>query len=168
MTHQPTELGARTDLVESFRTAMRRFAVTVSIITTTKDDGKSGMTATAVSSVSMDPPALLVCVNRTATIHSDMELGKKFCVNILSADHSGLSSAFGGKLPAHERFSLGTWHAERDGPPYLDDAQANLFCTVDATIDYGTHTIFIGKVIAVRLQGAVRPLVYGDGRYLFG
>jgi len=72
----------------------------------------------------------------------------------------------GGKLPPEDRFSLGAWQTHGSGVPYLDDAQANIFCVVDAMLDYGTHTIFIGRAEAVRLHGDVRPLIYGDGRFI--
>jgi flavin reductase len=154
------------DLQGAFKAAMRRFAATVTIITVANGDVRSGMTATAVSSLSTDPPAILACVNRGASIHSNMRLGTPFCVNLLSADHGPLSSAFGGKVSPADRFSIGDWLIDEEGRPYLIDGQANLFCIVDATLDYGTHTIFVGKVHAVRLHGAVRPLIYGDGKFI--
>ena len=95
-----------------------------------------------------------------------MRLGKPFCINLLASDHGPVSSAFGGKMRPEERFSMGLWQVDGDGPPYLSDAQANIFCVVDAVMDYGTHTIFIGKVNAVRLHGDVRPLIFGDGRFI--
>jgi flavin reductase len=154
------------DLQVAFKSAMRRFAATVTILTAGNGDARSGMTATAVSSVSTDPPAILACVNRAASIHSSMKLSSPFCVNLLAADQGPLSSAFGGKLPPEHRFSIGNWDIDDDGRPYLLDAQANIFCFVDAVLDYGTHTIFIGKVHAVRLHGDVRPLIYGNGRFI--
>lgn len=153
------------DVANAFKAAMRRFAASVSIVTISKGDTKAGITATAVSSLSMDPPALLVCVNRSASIHNDMCLGKAFCVNILNDEHADLSGAFGGRIPADERFSIGEWHWHDEMSPYLGDAQANVFCIVDEKIDYATHTIFIGKVESVRLNGEFRPLVFGDGQY---
>lgn len=161
----PPPLAEETDLIEVFKAAMRRFAVSVSIITIADAKTRAGMTATAVSSVSLDPPSLLVCVNRKARFHVDMHRGRRFCVNMLSDDQSALSSAFGGRLPADERFKLGTWLVQGIDPPYLSEAQANVFCTVDALFDYGSHTIFIGKVESVRLSGKCRPLVFADGRY---
>jgi flavin reductase (DIM6/NTAB) family NADH-FMN oxidoreductase RutF len=163
----PSEVGfAQPDLHAAFKAAMRRFAATVTIVTVKSGDVRSGMTATAVSSVTTDPPALLACVNRGASIHANLRMGKLFCVNLLASEHGPLSTAFGGKLPPQDRFSMGLWHFEGDGPPYLSDAQANIFCFVDAMMDYGTHTIFVGKVDAVRLHGDVRPLIYGNGRFI--
>ena len=152
-------------LAAQFKAAMRRFAVSVSIITIADETAKFGMTATAVSSVSTDPPSLLVCINRSARIHAEMRSGRAFCVNVLNDDQAALSNAFGGRFPAEQRFSLGGWIDEDGRPPYLSDAQANVFCVIDTLLEYGTHTIFIGKVEAVRLHGEFQPLVYADARY---
>ena len=153
------------DVIPAFKAAMRRFAVSVSIVTVSEGQSPSGMTATAVSSVSIDPPSVLVCVNRAARLHAQMQRGSAFCLNILSNEQASLSSAFGGRLSAQERFSLGEWLLSPGHPPALSDAQANVFCTVDALFEYGTHTIFIGRVAEVRLNGRCRPLIYAEGRY---
>ena len=145
---------------------MRRFAATVTIITVGDTDSRFGMTATAVASVSASPPAILVCVNRAASIHGSMEMGSPFCVNLLGRDHECLSQAFGGQMSTEQRFSVGNWQLDACGRPYLTDAQANLFCVVDGKLGYGTHTIFVGRVDAIRLHGATRPLIYGDGRFI--
>lgn len=155
------------DLGGAFKGAMRRLATTVTIVSTRgPDDRPMGMTATAVTSVTTAPPALLICVNRTASIHPCLTMGRRFCINLLAEDHGDLSFAFGGKVPPEERFAQGAWEGVEAEVPYLADAQSNLFCTVDGRHDYGTHTIVIGRVDSVRLHGAVRPLIFGDGRFL--
>jgi flavin reductase len=160
-----TEIAAE-DLAGAFKGAMRRLATTVTIVTTRgPDERPMGMTATAVTSVSAEPPALLICVNRSASIHPSLTMGRRFCVNLLASDHGHLSSAFGGRVAPDERFATGAWQADAD-VPFLADAQSNIFCTVDGLHDYGTHTIVIGKVGSVRLHGEVRPLIFGDGRFL--
>ena len=163
MSSDSTELP---DLQASFIAAMRRFATTVTIVTVCPNRERSGMTATAVACVSTEPPAVLVCVNRTASIHANMEMNTPFCINLLAANHAAVSAAFGGKLGGAARFSVGDWDADSKGRAYLKDAQANVFCVVDSTLTYGTHTVIIGKVDAVRMHGSVAPLLYGDGKYL--
>lgn len=146
---------------------MRRLATTVTIVTTRGLEGQPmGMTATAVTSLCTDPPALLTCINRNASIHKVLTMGHHFCVNLLATGHDELSFAFGGRLTAEERFGVGAWARTQAEVPYLEDAQSNIFCTVDALHDYGTHTIVVGKVDSVRLHGDVRPLIFGDGRFL--
>jgi flavin reductase (DIM6/NTAB) family NADH-FMN oxidoreductase RutF len=149
----------------AFRAAMRRFAATVSIITTS-DDGKiHGMTATAVTSLSMDPPSLLICINQKASMHDTLLRARRFCVNVLHSDQVDLSAVFSGKLASAERFQHGNWVHHEDGLPSLVDAQANLFCRRTASIPYGTHTILVGVVEEAGVRDAVSPLVYQDGVY---
>lgn len=147
----------------AFRVAMRRMAATVSIISTRLESVPYGMTATAVSPVSMDPPSLLVAVNQSASIHAPIKSLGVFWVNLLGEDHIEQCQAFSGKLSGSNRFHSGTWIEER-GMPLLADAQANICCEVELQIPFATHTIFISRVIEVRASGSVRPLVYLDGQ----
>ncbi|MBG0512098.1 flavin reductase family protein [Agrobacterium sp. MOPV5] len=148
-----------------FKKAMRRLAATVTIISTDDFDGiRHGMTATAVSSLSMDPPSLLVCVNHDASIYAPLINRGRFCVNVLTTDHEDLVAAFSGKLKGDARFEMGDWFRESLGTPYLNGAQCNLFCDVDSEIPFGSHSIVIGRVTAVRVEEDIRPLIFSDGR----
>ncbi len=151
-----------------FRQAMRRLASTVTVITTAHADARYGMTATAVTSVSADPPSLLICVNRSARLHDPLIRAGRFCVNILLADQSDIAQAFSGGVAHDERFRQGDWDTHEFNIPFLRDAQANLFCETDAISSYGTHSIIIGQVRAVLLHGTVTPLLYQDGEYTVG
>lgn len=144
---------------------MRGMASTVTIVTTAFNGRYHGMTATAVTSVSMSPPSLLVAVNRSASIHSPLVGRRQFCVNLLSEQHAGECQDFSGRKQGIERFSSGKW-SEWSGMPYLEDAKANLFCDLDGTIDYGTHTICLGRVIELLQHGDGTPLVYLAGDFL--
>ncbi|PWR19181.1 flavin reductase family protein [Zavarzinia compransoris] len=154
------------ELITAFKGAMRRLAATVTVISTGDGSERHGMTATAVTSVTTDPPALLICVNKTASLHPVLATGTRFCVNLLKDSHAEVAGAFGGRLQGPERFGTGDWASNAHGVPYLTDAQANLFCRVDALMLYGTHTIFVGLVEDVRLFGDISPLIYQDGRYI--
>ena len=159
-------ISAVPDLATSYRDAMRRVASTVTIITATDLERHHGMTATAVTSVSMDPPSLLICVNTSTRLHDILVQGQRFCVNILNADQADLSRAFSGALTSDERFAKGLWRKTQDGLGYLADAQANIFCEKAAAISHGTHTIFIGNVAEVRLAEAIDPLIYLNAGYM--
>ena len=150
---------------EAYREAMRRFAATVSIISCASDGSRYGMSATAITSLSVDPPSLLVCVHKSAATHRVLSRGGRFCVNVLRSHHSALSQAFSGKYRGQDRFRLGDWRETEDGLPFLSDAQANLFCEVARIMDYATHAIFIARVYFVRAQEAVDPLLFQDGKY---
>jgi flavin reductase len=152
-------------IAPAFRQAMRRLTSTVCIATARLEGQPVGMTMTAVTSVSMEPPALLLCVNRQSRLHGALTPAAPFCVNILRVGHDGVAAAFGGRASHTERFGSGNWVVEDAAPPYLEDGLANLFCIVANRMDYGSHCIFIGCVREVRNGPDGPPLIYGDGRY---
>lgn len=152
------------ELEQTFRRSMRALTSTVSIISTACDGENFGMTATAVTSVSMAPPSLLICVNKSASLHSPLVRSRRFYVNLLHARQSDLAGAFSAK-PPEGRFANGKWASDADGLPYLVDAQATILCGLDKSFGYGSHTIIIGKVHSVAVCDPVNPLLYQDGRY---
>ncbi|MEY4238056.1 MAG: hypothetical protein RL339_657 [Pseudomonadota bacterium] len=150
----------------NFRMAMRRLAAAVSVITTSSEGEWAGLAATSVSSLSMEPPSLLVCVNKSASIRPLLKAGQPFAVNLLGQDHSHISKAFGGAAKGHERFQTGDWSEGNNGIPTLDDAIAVVECEVDGEVDYASHTIVIGRVTRSHLSPSEEPLIYCNGRYL--
>jgi flavin reductase (DIM6/NTAB) family NADH-FMN oxidoreductase RutF len=158
--------GEPTELVHSMRQAMRCLAASVVVISACDGAKRYAMAATAATSVSMDPPAMLVCVNREASIHPVLMKRGHFCVNILGQDHRKISEACSGKSKGEGRFEVGNWRADpTTGTPYLEDAQASLVCQVADIHHFGTHGIFIGRVTTVRTQADISPLIYVDARY---
>ncbi len=154
-----------TALVGNLKAAMRGFAQSVVIITTLGDEGaRFAMAATAVTPVSMDPPSMLICVNRTASAYRILEGGAHFCLNILGAGQADV-----GKCCAvsrgDDRFTVGDWRTDDDGLPYLADAQAVIVCHQRQVTAYGSHDIFVGDVQSIRLSGEIDPLIYLDGAY---
>lgn len=147
------------------RAGLRRLAKAVVIVTTRDVERRYAMAATAVSEVSMDPPSVLVCVNRGAAINAPLAAGADFCLNILHSSHEAISADCGGRERGEERFNNGAWAGSDSGAPYLEDAQARFMCRNDRAIDYGTHTIYIGVVQEAVTAGPVDPLIYVDGRY---
>lgn len=150
---------------DATRQALRRLAATVNVISLHHNGERMAMAATAVSAVSLDPPSLLVCVNRSASLFAPLTLGAAFCINILARDQQEIAQLCGGGASNAERFGLGDWQASTGDVPMLRAAQANILCTNDAQFIYGTHGIFIGKADCVHLDGAINPLLYVDGRY---
>jgi flavin reductase (DIM6/NTAB) family NADH-FMN oxidoreductase RutF len=153
------------DLSAQMRAGLRRLAKAVVVITSQRDGQRFAMAATAVSELSMDPPSLLICVNKTASIHAALAEGAPFCLNILHSSQEAISAVCSSKEKGELRFQQGAWAKSGGGLPYLEDAQACFMCRNDRAIEYGTHTIFIGVVEEVRTSGEVDPLVYVDGRY---
>lgn len=148
----------------ALREGLRRLAKAVVVITCRYGGARYAMTATAVSELSMQPPSLLVCVNRTASLHAPLAARAGFCVNILHRSHADISALCSGKEKGEARFALGRWQ-EASGTPYLADAQASFLCRHEQSLDYGTHSIVIGLVEKVLIHGTVDPLVYVDGTY---
>jgi len=152
------ELAAQTKL------ALRRLASAVVVVTCRDAERRHAMTATAVNALSMQPPAMLVCVNRTAAFHAAISRAGKFAINILRRSQERISKDCGGSVRGEDRFGFGRW-SEEGGVPVLPYAQARIVCGNEARLDYGSHTIFLGPVICVGVHGAVDPLIYVDGHY---
>lgn len=152
-------------LRDGFRAAMRRLASAVAVVTCHRDGEWAGMAATSVTSLSMDPPAILVCVNRSARIRGAIQKGSPFTVNLLDRRHESVSVAFGGAKSGAERFEVGDWQAGESGVPWLTDGVAVIDCVVDGEIEYGTHSIVIGLVRGARVSGEATPLIYLNGQY---
>jgi flavin reductase len=116
-----TELRQNPDeLLDAFRSAMRHVAATVYAVTTGHGGGRYGILATAVSSLSFEPPSLLVCVNRSASLHAPLASAEVFCVNVLGLGNRDVAEHF--MMPAAtDRFAVGEWE-ESHGVPVLATA----------------------------------------------
>jgi flavin reductase (DIM6/NTAB) family NADH-FMN oxidoreductase RutF len=147
------------------RHALRRLAKAVTIITVKHAGQRYAMVATAVSEVSMDPPSMLVCVNKSASLHAPLSGGANFCINILHNSHSEISSLCSGSVKGEPRFAKGNWSPITSDIPRLLDAQASLVCKNERFVEFGTHGIFLGTVLETYTHGDVDPLVYVDGKY---
>lgn len=150
------------ELADQFKNAMRRLTSSVAIIASRDGDDPVGMVATAVISVSSTPPALLICVNRSASLHGPLMLAKRFSVNLLSTSHSALVPVFAGQVKGRDRFAHGHWE-DIQGLPCLADAQSNLICTLDKQLSYGSHDVIIGRVDAVQFAEPINPLLWENG-----
>jgi flavin reductase (DIM6/NTAB) family NADH-FMN oxidoreductase RutF len=162
----PPIIADPADLVAGLKGAMRRLASGVAIVAALGEDAPVGMAATSITSLTLDPPAVLVCVNQSASIHAHLSAGCPITINLLSRHQRDVSAAFGGAVARELRFGVGQWGADHRGLPVLEEAQASLSCTVDQLIAYGTHSIVIASVEAVRLSEGVDPLIFQDGAYL--
>lgn len=153
------------DMGENFRAAMRKFPATVTVITINDGVRDHGMTATAVTSVSMDPPSLVVCLNNRTLTHEMLLNQSIFAVNVLSHDQSAISDAFSGKTAPEKRFGANTWERHESGVLMLAGAHSKVVCRRVAAVPSGTHTLFIGQVISARVDDETRPLLYENARY---
>lgn len=154
-----------TKIQQDLRSGLRRLAKAVVIITCRHDGQRYAMAATAVSELSMEPPSMLVCVNKTASISPVLTAGADFAINILDGGHKAIADACSGAIKGEARFQVGSWQEGGTGIPVLADAQASFQCRNVNRFSHGTHDIFIGEVFDTRTAGDVNPLVYVDGRY---
>lgn len=152
-------------LKEQMKQAMGRLGASVTVITSHDGSRKYAMTATAVTSLSLDPPALLICVNRDNGLHYALSDGAGFCVNILYKDQQDISDTCAWKEKGEARFNLGDWQSSEGNIPYLADAQASIFCDLDDSHIYGSHSIFIGKVNKIITREDIAPLMFVGGDY---
>ncbi|MBI4426609.1 MAG: flavin reductase family protein [Candidatus Kerfeldbacteria bacterium] len=150
---------------EEFKTGMRSLAGAVNIVTSMYAGCRYGMTATAVCSVSVAPPTVLVCVNRNAKTHGAIEKSGAFCINVLRAEHRELSLAFSGAQSGEARFSIAEWSHLATGSPVLVPSLVSLDCRVAKKITHGTHTIFLGAVGQILFGKKGRPLLYVEGKH---
>lgn len=152
-------------LSEDFKQAMRRLATTIAIITAGTGEHWSGMAATAVMSVTSNPPTILVAVNRSASLSPVLETEQCFCVNLLAERHRDLVGVFSGAKKGAARFEDGGWVTSDEGLPVLPDAVASLFCTTQMTVGVATHTLFIGQVHRIVNHPNIDPLIWVDGSF---
>ena len=148
---------------DNFRLAMRRYIYSVSIMSS-KDDGYlNAITVSSVTSISMNPPSLLICINKSARIHDTLKIGSEFCINLLNKDQEELSNICSDEDSYDERFKDKNWNTK--GVPFLANAQANIFCKVDKLSSYHTHTIVVGLVQDANYSDEISTLTYVDGNY---
>jgi flavin reductase (DIM6/NTAB) family NADH-FMN oxidoreductase RutF len=151
----------------AFREAMCRLGAAVHVVTTAGPGGKTGFTATAVTSVSDQPATLLVCLNRRSQSSPLLLQNRVFCVNTLGAGEAQIADMFAGRSGVHldERFSLGEWTTLKTGAPVLASAVVAFDCRVIEIKAVASHNVVFGAVEAVRLGPAGPALVYHDRAY---
>ena len=147
-------------LKQEYREAMSCLGAAVNVITTDGPGGRAGFTASAVCSVTDEPPTLLVCLNRSASVYQAFMRNRVLCVNVLCANQDGLSNLFGGKTPMHERFAAAAWSEGLSGSPMLDDALVSFDCRVSELSTVGTHDVLYCEVMAIGKGAGESGLAY--------
>lgn len=153
--------------VAAFKTAMRHLAGAVAVITTGSGEARTGFTATSVSSFSMEPPTLVVCLNRGSSSWPIVQNHGGFCVNLLAHDQSHIADRFAGRGGATGagRYEGASWQQQPSGSLGLAGALVTIDCTLDEAIERHSHAILLGRVNAVTARGDAEPLLYWHGAY---
>ncbi len=147
---------------ETFRACMRGVPGAVSLVTTVHAGARSGLTVTAVCSVSAEPPQMLVCVNRSSSAEAVIAAAGRFAISYLAHDQQNVANIFSSSLD--DRFDHAEWIELGSGVPILKDAAAAFDCVVVQMVQAGTHTIFIGAIVAA-VAREVPNLIYKQGAY---
>jgi flavin reductase (DIM6/NTAB) family NADH-FMN oxidoreductase RutF len=163
MSSNPVTVAKKGVAPQAFLRACAQFSTGVAIATVLDRRGSPhGMTVNSFTSVSLEPPLVLVCIDHKARIREHFLTENSFAINILREDQQALSTHFA--RPADDRFGSVDWFAGETGAPLIPDALATLECTVVQRLESGDHTVLIGEVVsAIRHEG--RPLVYFSSGY---
>ncbi len=145
---------------EQYRNVMRHQAGAVTIIAVGAPGHRTGLTATAVCSLTDSPPMVLACVNRSASAHAPIKTTQSFSINLLASDQSDLARRFSSKQLEGEARFADAWETLVTGAPILKGAIANLDCEIAQEHAFDTHTVFIGRVRDCRFRTDAAPLLY--------
>lgn len=146
-----------------FRHVLGQFATGVTVITTQYQNQPHGSTVSAFCSLSLEPPQILICLDKKATIHNLLLASEVFGVNILTEQGETTSRHFARHVP--DKFSGVSYYLGQLGVPLLEDALATLECRVAQCYPGGDHSIFIGEVISVSAQTHAHPLLFFRSKY---
>ena len=151
----------------ALRAMMGHFATGVTIVAARHGPLLAGMTANAIATISIDPPLLMASVNRRSETHIAIVGSHSFAVSILSAGQQELAECFAQPTSAEKlrRFCDAAWHEAESGSPILDGAIAYFDCRVTDRYDHGTHTMFIGEIVAGGYDASVEPLIWFGSSY---
>ena len=148
---------------EEFRRACSRFATGVTVVSVVDHQGAAhGLTVSSFTSVSLEPPLVLVCLGHAVTMIEAFRRASHFGINILREQDRGLSQRFAAK--GHDRFDGVAWHPGETGVPLIDCALAAFECETHQRVTAGDHDIFIGRVVRTRTEDGA-PLVHYASRY---
>lgn len=150
-----------------FRNAMARVCAPVNIITTDGAGGRGGFTATAMCSVTDEPPTVLVCMNTNSAQADLFVQNRKFCINVLENSHQDLAGQFAGRTAdMSARYAAAEWTTLSNGLPALKGAIVALGCDLIDLHRVGTHNVMIGSVSDLRVRGDGSALLYFDRSYV--
>lgn len=153
---------------DDHRYGMRHFAVGVSIITASDGEHQAGLTATAVCSVTADPPRLVVFVNKNVVANEIILKSGALCVNVLSGEQEDVAKVFAGmvkEVHGDARFEHGTWSKLATGAPALEGTLACFDCRVIKVFDESTHSAFLCEILASRERNDGEALIYLNGSF---
>ncbi len=160
-------VDANLSIPGAFRNAMRNLASGVNVVTVGSGSDASGFTATSVVSLSVDPPTILVSLNRSSTNWPLVRRSGHFAVNMLSSSHLEIAETFAGRrgLEGRDRYVDARWQHGPGHAAHLSDALSVIDCVLEEAVERYSHAILIGRVVGAVFNTVKRPLVYWQGGY---
>ena len=152
------------DIQNEFKIGMRKYIYSVSVISNTQSNGrKNAITVSSVTSISINPPSIIVCINKKSSIHESLILDSKFCINLVNEQQRDIAEICSDPNRINERFKDIEWIGDK--PPIMMNALVNIICKVDKIVEYKTHSIVIGLVQKIKNSEHKNPLMYQEGVY---
>lgn len=148
-----------------FRGVMSFWATGVSVVTAEGDEGPAGATANALSSLSLDPPLVLVCFDLSSRTLGAVRESQRFCINVLAHGQEEVARMFATKKSQEEKFAA-IGHRSIRGAPVIDGCLGSLVCSLDSELGRGDHVIAIGEVLHARVDEDASPLLFYRSDYL--
>jgi flavin reductase (DIM6/NTAB) family NADH-FMN oxidoreductase RutF len=148
-----------------FRQVMSQFASGVTVVTTSYEGRPQGLTVASFCSLSLDPPLVLVCIDKRSVTHDILAKAGIFAVNILESEQQDISRTFADPAMEGRRFAEVRYRTGESGAPILEPCLASIDCRVEAMYEGGDHTIFVGRVLDLDLNEDAEPLVYFRSAY---
>lgn len=150
---------------DKFKAAMRKYGYSVSVVSNMTDENKkNAITISSFTSISVLPPSILICINKSSKIHNSLSLNSFFCVNLLNDKQKNIAELCSNPNKYSERFENNMWTDKN--PPKLKNALAHLVCKVEKVIDYNTHSIITGSVQESNFSKSNNPLLYLNQEYV--
>lgn len=151
--------------IELMKQVNRQFVTGVTVVTTMDDDVPRGLAVNAFSSISLEPPTVMVCIQRTSSTHDCLFRAGHLAINILSTEQLDVVTTFAGK--ATDKFADLSWSPGVCGSPLLDGSSAQMEVEIRERLQASTHTVFVGRVVQAAVSDAA-PMVYSAGRFFDG
>ena len=152
------------DLQNEFRIGMRKYIYSVSVISNAQSNGaRNAITVSSVTSISINPPGIITCINKKSSIHESLVPNSKFCINLLNEKQQDIAEICSDPNRINERFKNIEWIGDK--PPIMKNALVNIICKVDKIVEYKTHSVVIGLVQKIKNSEYKNPLMYQEGMY---
>jgi flavin reductase (DIM6/NTAB) family NADH-FMN oxidoreductase RutF len=153
------------DLQNGLKQAMRAYPQGVTVATTRGPSGPTGLTVSSFTSVSVDPPLILISIAKGSAMHDLFHEAKAYAINLLAEDQKSVSDRFAGRTNVKDRFEGIRYNSGVTGSPIIDGVRAAIECNAWQVYEGGDHSILVGKVVSAKTFNSKRPLVYFSQQY---